>query len=172
MTALALASFAHEAPFREAVAQARGDGRRIVGLWSPMPIEIGDVGEDTAYPIAWIAIAAGLLAAAGFYAFIWWTATVAYPFDSGGRPLHSWPVFLIAPIEFGALAAGIAGMIAFVVRAKLTRLHDGAFDLDELARASTDRFVIALACDADEDGAAAIAMLAEAGAVHSRLVTL
>ena len=170
MTALALASFAHEAPFRDAVAQAQAKGRRIVGLWSPMPIELGDIGEDTARPIAWIAIAAGLLAAAAFYGFIWWTATQAYPFDSGGRPLHSWPVFLIAPIEFGALAAGIAGMIAFIVRARLTRLHDGAFDLEEVTRASSDRFVIALACDED-DGAAVIRMLAEAGAVHSRMVT-
>jgi hypothetical protein len=171
MTALALASFGHEAPFREAVAQADNAGRRIVGMWSPMPIELGEIGEETAHPIAWIAIAAGLLAAAGFYGFIWWTATQAYPFDSGGRPLHSWPVFLIAPIEFGALAAGIAGMIAFVIRARLTRLHDGAFDLDEVARASSDRFVIALACNEGEDGAAAIALLAEAGASHSRLVT-
>lgn len=170
MTALALASFAHEEPFRDAVAQARDDGRRIVGLWSPMPIELGEIGEVEAYPIAWIAIAAGLLSAAGFYAFIWWTATQAYPFDSGARPLHSWPVFLIAPIEFGALAAGIAGMLAFVVRARLTRLHDGAFDLDEVARASSDRFVLALACDED-DAPDIIRMLAEAGAVHSRMVT-
>jgi hypothetical protein len=171
MTALALASFAHEAAFRDGVAQAEKAGRRIVGLWSPMPIEVGEIGEETAYPIAWIAIVAGLLAAAAFYGFIWWTATQAYPFDSGGRPLHSWPVFLIAPIEFGALAAGIAGMIAFVVRARLTRLHDGAFDLDEIARASSDRFVIALACDEGDDGADAIRLLAEAGAVHSRMVT-
>ena len=171
MTALALGSFAHEAAFREAAAQAEDAGRRIVGLWSPMPIELGDIGEETAQPIAWIAIAAGLLAAVGFYGFIWWTATQAYPFDSGGRPLHSWPVFLIAPIEFGALAAGIAGMIAFIVRARLTRLHDGAFDLVEIERASSDRFVLALACDEGEDGAAVIRLLAEAGAVHSRVVT-
>jgi len=171
MTALALAIFAREAAFRDAVAQAQRKGRRIVGLWSPMPIELGDIGEEPAQPIAWIAIAAGLLASAGFYVFIWWTATQAYPFDSGGRPLHSWPVFLIAPIEFGALAAGIAGMIAFIVRAGLTRLHDGAFDLDEVARASSDRFVLALACDEGEDSAAAIRLLAEAGAVHSRVVT-
>ena len=85
-----------------------------------MPIELGDIGEPRLRsPIAWIAIAAGLCSPrSGFYGFIWWTATQAYPFDSGGRPLHSWPVFLIAPTEFGALAAGIAGMIAFIVRSQ------------------------------------------------------
>jgi hypothetical protein len=171
MTALALGSFAHRARFRGAIDAARRDDRRIVGLWSPCAVEIGDVGEAEARPIAWIAIAAGLAAAAMLYGFIWWTAVHAYPFDSGARPLHSWQVFLIAPIEFGALAAGIVGMIAFLVRARLTRLHDGAFDLDEIGRASTDRYVIALACDAGEDGNVALALLARAGAVHSRLVT-
>jgi hypothetical protein len=170
MTALAFASFEREAPFREAVARAEEADRRIIGLWSPYPVEIGAIGEEPAAPIAWIAIAGGLGSALIFYAFIWWTATQAYPFDSGGRPLHSWQVFLIAPIEFGALAAGIAGMIAFLVRARMTRLHDAAFDIEEVERASSDRFVIALACD-EEDGNDVLALLAEAGATHSRLVT-
>jgi len=170
MTALALASFDREAPFRAALGRAGDEGRRIVGIWSPCPVEIGTIGEEAAAPIAWIACWGGLAAAALLYAFIWWTATQAYPFDSGGRPLHSWQVFLIAPIEFGALAAGILGMIAFVIRARLTRLHDAAFDIDEVATASSEHFVIALACDA-EDGNAVLASLAEAGAIHSRLVT-
>jgi hypothetical protein len=170
MTALALASFDREAPFREAVARAGEADRRIVGLWSPYPVEIGNMGEEVAAPIPWIALAGGWGAAILFYAFTWWTATQAYPFDSGGRPLHSWPVFLIAPVEFGALAAGIAGMIAFLARARLTRLHHPAFDIAEVERASSEHFVIALACDA-EDGNEVLALLLEAGAVHSRLVT-
>lgn len=169
MTALALASFEREASFREAIARTEDAGRRIVGLWSPYPVEIDAIGEQMAAPIPWVAIGGGLGAAILFYTFIWWTATQAYPFNSGGRPLHSWQVFLIAPIEFGALAAGLAGMIAFLVRARLTRLHDAAFDIEEVERASSDRFVIALACD-EEDGNEVLALLAGAGAVHSRLV--
>jgi hypothetical protein len=169
MTTLALASFDREAPFRAAVARAEENGRRVVGLWSPYPVEIAGIGEAPAAPIAWIAIAGGLSAAILFYAFVWWTATRAYPFDSGARPLHSWQVFLIAPIEFGALAAGIAGMIAFLVRARMTRLHDAAFDLDEVQRASSDHFVVALACD-EVDGNDVLALLADAGAIRSRLV--
>lgn len=170
MTALAFASFAHAAPFRAAIEDAEGRWR-IVGLWSPMPVDLGDIGEEAAHPIPAIAITGGLIAAIGFYAFIWWTATQAYPFDSGARPLHSWQVFLIAPIELGALAAGMAGMIAFLVLARLTRLHDAAFDHPEVERASSDHFVIALACDAGEDSNALLAWIGEAGAVHSRLVT-
>jgi hypothetical protein len=170
MTALALASFEREAAFRAAVMRAGEDKRRIVGLWSPYPVEIGEIGEEPAAPIPRIACLCGLGAAILFYAFIWWTATQAYPFDSGGRPLHSWQVFLIAPIELGALAAGIGGMAAFLIRAGMTRLHHPAFDIDEVERASSDHFVIALSCD-EEEGGDVLALLAKAGAVHSRLVT-
>jgi len=170
MSALVLAQFTREAAFRDAVTRAGADGTQIVGLWSPYPVEIDDIGADTAAPIAWIASAAGLGAALVFYVFIWWTATQAYPLNSGGRPLHSWQVFLIAPIEFGALAAAVAGMIAFMMRARLTRLHDAAFDLAEIETASSEHFVIALACEADRTSAT-IAALAEAGAIHTRLVT-
>ena len=90
--------------------------------------------------------------------------------DSGGRPLDSWPAFLIAPVEFGALAGGIGGTIAFFVRARLTRLHDAAFEFEEVEAAARDRFVIAIRCDEGEDGNAVIALLVEAGAVHSRLL--
>ena len=42
-----------------------------------------------------------LMAAVGVAAFAywleWWSAVFAYPIDSGGRPLHSWPVFLLVP---------------------------------------------------------------------------
>jgi len=169
MSALIVAQFTHEAALRRAVARADADGMRILGLWSPYPVEIGEIGAEAAAPIAWIASATGLGAALVFYAFIWWTAAQAYPLNSGGRPLHSWQVFLIAPIEFGALAAGIAGMIAFMVRARMTWLHDAAFDIPEIQTASSEHFVIALTCAAD-DGTATLAALAEAGAVHTRLV--
>jgi len=170
MTALALASFEREAAFRAAVSRAGAEQRRIVGLWSPYPVELGDIGEEPAAPIPWIACLGGLGAAILFYAFIWWTATQAYPFDSGGRPLHSWQVFLIAPIELGALAAAVAGMIAFLIRARMTRLHHPAFDIAEVERASSDHFVIALSCD-ETEGGDVLALLTRAGAVHSRLVT-
>lgn len=171
MTALALASYATEPRFREAVARATRAGRRIVGLWSPCSVELEGIGEAPARPIAPVSIAAGLIAAAAFYLFEWWSETIAYPFNTGNRPLHSWPVFVIAPIEFGALAAGVAGMLVLLFTSRLTRLHDAAFDLDEVGLASSEHFVIAVACDAGEDANDTVALLAGAGAVHSRLVS-
>lgn len=170
MTALVIASFAGEAPFRVAIAQARDKSRAIVGLWSPLPLADPDASTHAGRGLPAIMATAGVGGAALFYLLIWWSAVFAYPIDSGARPLHSWPAFLVAPVEFGALVAGIAGVISFFMRARLTRLHDAAFELDEVEAAARDRFVIAIRCDAGEDANGLIALLAKAGAVHSRLV--
>lgn len=168
MTALAVASFAERAPFRAAVAEARKAGRRIVGLWSPTEPDLpGDEGSGGIVPAM---AAAGVLGAGALYLLAWWSSVHGYPIDSGGRPLNSWPAFLVAPVEFGALVAGLAGVAAFFLRARLTRLHDAAFDIDEVAAGQRDRFVIAVACDAGEDANALVALLAGAGAVHSRVI--
>ena len=109
--------------------------------------------------------------AALFYLLEWWTAVVAYPFNAGGRALHSWPAFFLAPVEIGALAAGAAGFAAFLIRGGLTRLHDPAFRIDAIERATRDRFVLALRCQAGADADAALAFLAGAGAAETQLVT-
>src|SRR4051812_46813829 len=106
MTALVVASFAAAAPFRDAITRAREADRAIVGLWSPIagampraaPIGQRDITGTTAR--------AGIAGAVLLYLLIWWSAVIAYPVNSGGRPLHSWPAFLVAPVELGALVAG------------------------------------------------------------------
>ena len=74
----------------------------------------------------------------------------AYPINSGGRPLNSWPIFLLAPFEVGMLAAGLAGFIAFLVLCGLPRLNDLLFDWNWIERATDDRYFLLMA--APEDG--------------------
>ncbi|WP_419827316.1 quinol:electron acceptor oxidoreductase subunit ActD [Sphingomonas sp.] len=166
---MALASFADEAAYRAGVARAGEEGRRIIGLWTPYPVEMA--ATPGRHGIIAMAATIGLVSAALFVALEWWTAAVRYRFDAGGRPFADWVSFLVAPVEAGALAAGIAAVVMLIVRARLTRLHHPAFALEEVERAQRDRFVIALTCDEGEDANAAIALLTRAGAVHSRLVS-
>ena len=170
MTALVVAGFDREAPFRAAIGLTREADRAIVGLWSPLPVAIPGAAAASERGIVAVMATAGIAAAGLLYLLIWWLAVHAYPFDSGSRPLNSWPAFLVAPVEFGALAAAIGGAIAFIVRARLTRLHDGAFDIDEVGAAMQDRFVMAIRCDAGADAALVVAMVGGAGAVHSRVI--
>ena len=169
MTALALATFDGEGPYLRARTRAIGAGHRLAGEWLPYALEL-PVGQEGAQGIRGWAIAAGVLGGGGLLALTAWSALLAYPFNTGGRPMWSWPAFLAAPVEFGALTAGIGGLVLLFVRAGLTRLHHPAFDFDEVGRASRDAFVLAVRCDAGADANRLLALLAEAGATHTRLI--
>ena len=169
MTALVIAEFDGEGPFIRARLHVVAAGRRIVGEWLPFASDGLGRGEGDRGILAAV-IVAGLAGSLGLFALTAWSAILAYPFNAGGRPLWSWPAFILAPVEFGALTAAIGGMALLFRNARLTRLHHSAFDFDEVGRASQDRFVLAVACDGGEDANAVIAMLTGAGAMHSRLV--
>jgi hypothetical protein len=72
----------------------------------------------------------------------WYSAVVDYPLNVGGRPLDSWPVFLLVPFEVGMLLAALSGFVAFLWSCGLPRLHDPLFALPSFERATQDRFFL------------------------------
>jgi len=169
MTAVAIATFDSEGAYLRARADAIARDHRIVGEWMPYASKALGEGEGRNGILASV-LAGGALGGFGLFALESWSAVSAYPIDSGGRALWSWQAFIPAPVEFSALAGGIAGMIALFVKARLTRLNHPAFDWNEVADASQSSFVLALGCDEGEDANAALDLLAGAGATHSRLL--
>jgi hypothetical protein len=170
VTVLALATFESEGAYLRARLHAITRGHRLVGEWLPYAGDALGSGEGER-AIRAAAIVTGLLGAGGLFTLTVWSMVWAYPFNSGGRPLFSWQAYIPAAVEFGAFAAAVGGIVLLFRNARLTRLHHPAFDFAEVARASQDRFVLAIACDQGEDANAVLALLAEAGADHSRLVT-
>ena len=88
---------------------------------------------------------AALALAAFAYGLESWSAILAYPIESGGRPLNSWPVFLLVPFEVGVLAAGLAGFGALLVLCGLPRLNHPLFEWDAIERATDDRYFLLMA---------------------------
>lgn len=169
MTALAIGRFAEEGPFVRARTRAIAAGYRIVGEWSPYPPETLGSGNGERGIVTAVVVAT-LLGGLVLFALASWNMLAAYPIDSGGRPPWAWQAFLLPAVEFSALCGAIGGVTLLFRNARLTRLHHSAFDLAEVAHASRDAFVLALGCDAGERANTALAILAEAGATHSRVV--
>ena len=146
--------------------RVRGDGFPLLDALTPYPLPglLDRVGRTPAGVRVPMAIG-GFGAAVGAYALQYYSAVHAYPFNAGGRPLNSWPVFLLVPIEVGVLAAAIVGLAAFLFRCGLPRLSHPVFDVPGAPRASHDRFL--LLCDPlDGDRQATLAhLLLDAGAV-------
>ena len=112
-----------------------------------------------------VMLIASIAMAAFAYGLQWYSAVVNYPLDVGGRPLNSWPVFMLVPFEVGVLAAVIAGLIAFLANCGLPALHHPVFDIVGFERASQDRFFLLVAAGhADEQGNTLRHALEQAGA--------
>jgi len=107
------------------------------------------------------------LAVAAFaFALQYYSAVFAYPINSGGRPLNSWPVFLLVPFEVGIFSAALAGILAFLWSCRLPRLHDPLFAIPGFERATQDRFFLLATADNNDDATLALRhLLEEAGAL-------
>lgn len=123
--------------------RAKDEGFATLDALTPYPVPGVDALVPASRPTIRVPMAlAGFGTAAFAFGFQWWSAVVAYPFNSGGRPLFSWPVFLLVPFEVGVFAAALAGLIAFFVHCGLPRLHHPAFGVGGVERASQDRYFL------------------------------
>lgn len=162
-----IAEFASFDALRGAIPRVRAGGHRVLDAFTPFPVDglAEDIGVVRA-PIRPAMLAAGLIVAALAYLFQWYTAVIAYPLNTGGRPLHSWPAFLLVPFEVGVLAATIAGLVAFLWSCRLPRLNDPLFDVIGFERATQDRFfLLAQESETDSDSLALRRLLQNAGAL-------
>ncbi|HEY1381509.1 MAG TPA: DUF3341 domain-containing protein, partial [Gemmataceae bacterium] len=84
--------------------------------YAPFPIE--DLVEAIGHPrtrVPLIVFLGGLIGGLTGYALQYVTAVVTYPLNIGGRPYHSWPMFIPVTFEctiLGAALAAVLGMLA------------------------------------------------------------
>ena len=89
-----------------------------------------------------VTLLGGIAGGVGIYALMWYSAVVDYPINAGGRPLDSWPVFVIPTFEFTVLGAAIAAFIGMLALNGLPRLHHPIFNAPDFDLASRNRFFV------------------------------
>ena len=151
-----------------AASAARQAGYRGLDAFSPFPVP----GLDRALGLrrsripAWSLIAGVVFAAAAFF-MQWYSAVVDYPFVVGGKPLNSWPAFLLVTFEVGILAAVLTALIGLLAGNGLPRPYHPVFNSAGFERASDDGFFLLIpACDDDADVGEISRFLREQGAVE------
>ena len=149
-----------------AVRHARQAGYTQLRTYSPFPLsETHVVLGRAGTPIAMIAIAAGILGGCLPYFAQYWMNAIDYPLHVGGRPLHSWPAFIVPTIIMTILWSAAAALIGMLALCGLPRLHHPLFAVAGFERASVDRFFLCIKADDPRfDGATTSSFLAELGA--------
>ncbi len=151
----------------EAARRLRQDGHTLLDAYTPFRVpELDDILPQKPPRVRLPMLVAGFAVAAFAYGLQWYSAVVDYPINTGGRPLNSWPVFLLVPLEVGMLAAAVSGFVALLWHCHLPRLYDPLFDTTGIARATQDRFFLLAAQTEEEERTASLrATLRRAGAL-------
>jgi Alternative complex III, ActD subunit len=144
-----VAEFATPAALLQAASGARAAGYTAVEACSPVPVDgLAEILELTqsADPVPSAALFGAIGGGAVGFSLQWFSATINYPLNVGGRPLDSWPAFLPITFEMTVLGAALAAFICMLRRSRLPRLMHPLFALEEFKRASQDRFFLCIRC--------------------------
>ena len=150
-----LAEFTSAVDVTAAAKRLRAAGHQNVEVHSPHPIHgIDKVLGAKRPPLPWAAIAGGVIGLAGGLWMAWWMNAVDYPFIISGKPMFSFlPSFPVA-FELAILLAAFAVFGGAIVLGGLPRPANRLFRIPAFARATNDRFFIAVehseaACDSN-----------------------
>lgn len=140
-----LVSFDREEDILGAAEAARTRGVTIVDAYTPYAVHKLDVAIDvTPSRLPIVCFALGLFGAASMLGFQFWTNTVSWANNVGGRPWNSLPAYVPITFEMMVLCAGLGTVIAFLIVSDL-RPWRRAVVPDP--RALDDRFVLVLSGD-------------------------
>lgn len=143
-----MAEFATADALLAAARRAREAGYLRAEAYSPFPIDglaeaLGF--ERSAVPLCTFL---GALAGGGAgYFMLWYSAVVDYPLNIGGRPLHSWPMFVPVAFELAVLGGALAAVLAMFAGSGLPRLRHPLFAEPRFDHATRNRFYLCLRSD-------------------------
>ena len=127
----------------EAARRVHEEGYRKVDAYSPYPIE--ELGEALGHHHSWLpllVLLGGIAGGLGGYLLQYWVATIAYPVNIAGRPLHSWPAFIVPTFETTILFAAGTAVLGMLALNGLPEPYHPVFNVPLFSRATKDRFFI------------------------------
>ncbi len=136
-----LAEFEKPEEVLEAARQARLAGYRDTDAYTPYPVhglaeELGMRRTEVPFVVLMCAL---IGAAVGFFMQLY-SMGYDYPFNVGGRPLNSWPVFLPIAFEVMVLIASFGALIGMLFLNGLPRPYHPLFKVERFVEASAYRF--------------------------------
>lgn len=147
------AEFAEPDALLAAVRDLRGRGMGRLDTLSPLPIPgMSEALEMRAPSLGWMAMAGVLVGGFGCFGMIVFATIASYPFNIGGRPLFSWPYYVIPSFAAAMLMGALAVTVGMLFLDRLPRLNHPVFNIDGIDGATQNRlFLIVEARSEDFD---------------------
>jgi hypothetical protein len=128
-----------------AATAAHKAGYRRMDAYTPYPVEGLDakLGQPPSR-LGFAVLAVGIAALAAGFFMQWFASVEFYPLNVGGRPLNSWPNFIVITFEITVLLSALTAAGVMLARNGLPRLHHSIFNTPGFERASRDRYFLCI----------------------------
>ncbi len=140
-----MAEFTTPEDLVEATERAYADGYRDMDAYTPFPVS--GVAEALGSHRTWVSPMvgiAGLLGALGGFGLMYWITVIAYPVNVAGRPLNSWPAYILITYECAVLVASLSAVIGMFAMNGLPQPYHPVFNVPRFGLASKNRFFLCI----------------------------
>lgn len=140
-----LAEFSGPDELLAAAERAYSVGYRKMDAYSPFPIH--GLSEAVGFRktiLPWIVFAGGLTGAVVGFLLQYWVSVIAYPLNVGGKPLNSWPAFIIVCFELTILFSALSAVVGMLALNGLPMPYHPVFNVDKFKKASREGFFLCI----------------------------
>ena len=137
-----LAEFESADDLLAAVKAVRAASYRRMEAYTPHPIErvSHELGHKNRLPP--IVFLGGVLGAVTGFGMQYYASVISYPVSVGGKPLNSWPAFIVVTFEMTILFAAVAAVLGMFALNKLPQPYHPVFNAPIFELASRNRYFL------------------------------
>lgn len=140
-----MAAFESHEQLLDAARRAHAAGYRKMDAYSPFPIEgLAQALGQKRSGVAFLFLLGGIAGGLGGYFMLWYSMGVDWPMNIGGRPLHSWPMYIPITFELTILCSSLLGFFGTLALCRFPQPYHPVFNVPEFTRASRDRFFLCI----------------------------
>ncbi|MFN0242630.1 MAG: DUF3341 domain-containing protein [Planctomycetota bacterium] len=125
-----------------AARSTKDNGYAVFEAYTPFPLHaLSDiVGHENRLP--WIVFAGGVFGACAGFGLQYWVSVIEYPLNIGGRPMNSWPAFIVPMFETTILCAALSAVFGMLWLNGLPQPYHPVFNVPHFTEASRSGFFL------------------------------
>src|SRR5579864_6689080 len=140
-----MAEFDNPTALVNAARRAREQGYRKLDAYSPFPIEeLSEALHLHKNKLPLIVLLGGITGGTLGYLLQYYVTVWHFPINIAGRPLHSWPSYIIITFELTILFGCLSAFLGLLALCGLPMPYHPVFNVPRFATASRDRFFLCI----------------------------